>query len=265
LLEFIVDPDLILEPLLPPRLADLIPPTMQARINEMVSSAPETPMPISPNHPEQTTDQPLRVLPFALDIAETDALVSHCRREGVTVQAALCAAFAVTFAKRQPETPTRCIETPINMRDRLLRPLEEVYGNYISLIYSNVDCSPGLSVWDIARKVGCSLTAVTDEQLFTIPLILLAVADQPLRIPVVHFDYDLSISNLGRVNIPAQYGPLRLESIYGPTMNVSHPSHRILGVTTFSGQMCCTFTSRDPQAPQILNQAREIMADMVSN
>jgi hypothetical protein len=265
LLELIVDPNLILEPLLPPRLADLVPPAMRKRIDETVSADADAPPTGFPSHPEETTDNPLRVLPFALDEAETSALVSHCRRESVTVQAALCAAWAMTFAQRQPDTPVRCLETPINIRGRLLRPLEEVYGNYISLVYSSVDCSPGLTPWDIARQVGRSLAAATDEQLFTVPLILMAVADQPLRIPIVHFDYDLSISNLGRVDIPAQYGQLCIESIYGPTMNVSHPGHRILGVTTFGGRMCCTFTSRDPQAQQILQQAREITTEMVSN
>jgi hypothetical protein len=100
--------------------------------------------------------------------------------------------------------------------------------------------------------------------LFTIPIVMMAVADQPLRMPVVNFNYDLSISNLGRINIPAQYGQLHLESIYAPTMNVFQSTHRILGVTTFGGRMRCTFTSRDPEAPQIVRRAGEIMAAMVS-
>jgi NRPS condensation-like uncharacterized protein len=214
--------------------------------------------------PDDAADTPLRVLPFALDETETSTLVSSCRAEGVTVQAALCAAFALPFAERHPDAPVRRIESPINIRARLLRPVEEVYGNYISLIYSDVDCAPGRDAWDIARQASQSLAAVTDEQLFTIPIVMMAVADRPLSIPVVNFNYDISISNLGQISIPTQYGQLHLESIYAPTMNVSLPNHRILGVTTFGGRMRCTFTSRDPEAPQIVQRAREIMAAMVS-
>ena len=265
LLRLLTEPDLTLAPCPPPRLADLIPPAMQARIKEIISTSSGGEPGPSQGLPETTVMEPLRVIPFELDETETSALVARCRQEGVTVQAALCAAFALPFAERQPDMPVRWIESPANLRDRLLRPVEEVYGNYISLIYSNVECAPGRAVWDIARQAGQSLSAVTDEQLFTIPIVMMAVADRPLSIPVVGFNYDISISNLGRINIPAQYGQLHLESIYGPTMNVYMPAHRILGVNTFDGRMRCTFTSRDPQAPQLVRRAREILAAMIDH
>ena len=137
-------------------------------------------------------------------------------------------------------------------------------GVFISLVYSKVDCTPGKDRWEAAREVGKSLTGVPDEQLFSIPIVMLHVAEHPLSVPVVGFDYDLSISNLGRVNIPEQYGDLTLESIYAPTMNVSGPTHRIVGVTTFGGRMRCTFTSRDPAAPKLVRRSLEILAAMTA-
>jgi hypothetical protein len=52
-------------------------------------------------------------------------------------------------------------------------------------------------------------------------------------------DYDLSLSNIGRLGIPVDYGSLRLESLYGPTF--SAVADRIVGVNTVGGQMRFTF------------------------
>jgi hypothetical protein len=264
LLELLADPGLILEPLPAPRLADLVPPAMRARIEEVISASDTAVIERPEEMPGAIPAGQLRVLPLDFDEAATGALVSRCRAEGVTVQAALLAAFALPFAERHPEAPVRRFESPANLRGRLLRPVGEVYGNYISLIYTDVDCSPGRDAWEIARQAHRDLAAVTDEQLFTVPIVMMAVSNRPLPIPVVDVAYDVSISNLGRVDIPGQYGQLVVESIYAPTMNISTPAHRILDVVTFGGQMRCTFVSCDPQAPQVLQRAREVLAGMVA-
>jgi hypothetical protein len=257
LLRLLADDNLALDQLPPPRLADLIPPPMLARIAEVIDADPGV-KPDGPGwRPSAAPAEPQLVIPFELDEAETATLVSRSRAEGATVQAALCAAFALPFAERHPDAPVRFVETPVDIRSRLARSPGEVYGNYISLALVSLNCSPGRDPWEIAREARRALAAVTDEQLFTIPIILMSVAERPLSAPPVDVVYDLSISNLGRIDIPAQYGPLHLESIYGPTLDVSLPGHRILAVTTFGGRMRCTYASRDREAPQILRRARE--------
>lgn len=266
LLKLLADPELSVEPGAPPRLGDLVPPAMR----EMILTKTSTPNgePAAPPRERPPNPQvlpPLRVIPIEFSREETAALVDRCHKEGTTVQSALCAAFALPFAERQPDQPLRCIETPYNLRGRLTRPVDNVYGVFISLVYSEVDCAPARNRWDIARAFGRSLASVTDEQLFSIPIVMMQVAEGPLPMRVIGFDYDVSISNLGRVNIPAQYGSLSLETIFAPTMNVTHAGHRILGVTTFEGCMRCTFTSRDPQAPALVHRSREILAEMTRN
>lgn len=264
LLRLLADPKAEIDPYTPVRYAEAVPPEMRrmilAKTSVEASSRPDLPEGAWGEGPFP----PLKVIPMELSEGETTALVTRCKAEGTTVQAALCAAFAVPFAERQPEKPLRWVETPYNLRSRMIRPLENIYGVFISLVYSMVDCTPGKDRWEAAREVGRSLTAVTDEQLFSIPIVMLHVAERPLNVPVVAFDYDLSISNLGRVNIPARYGHLTLETIYAPTMNVSGPAHRILGVTTFGGRMRCTFTSRDPASAELVRRSLEILASMTA-
>jgi hypothetical protein len=263
LLRLLSEPELRIDPCPPERLADVVPEEMRQMIDRLVSASADNSRNMFNDASGVVDLPPLKVIPFELSLEETEALVRRCKQEAVTVQSALCAAFASPFAERQPDRPVRCIETPINLRNRLLRPLENTYGVYISLVYTQVDCSPNNDKWDIARQVSHDLARVTDEQLFKVPIVMMQVADRPPAGPVATFDYDLSISNLGRVNIPAEYGSLTLESVYGPTMNVSERFHRILGVSTFGGRMRCTYTSRDPQSPELARRGREILAEMI--
>ncbi len=258
-------PDHQLDPLLPFPMEDLVPVKMQEYIQKIASVPAQARQDLSIPTAGIEPINPLRVIPFEFDEDETSALVSACKIHQVTVQSALCTSFAVPFSERQPGSPVRMIESPISIRSRMQKSVENVYGCYISLIYSKIDCTPGQNYWDITRHAGKSLASITDEQIFSIPILMMRVLDQPLSGPLVHFDYDLSISNLGRIDIPAKYRELSLELVYGPTMNVSQPQHRILGVTTFAGRMRCTFTSRDPRVPDLIAMAREIIDDMVSH
>jgi hypothetical protein len=264
LLSLLADPGLELEPLEPAPLRELLPPAMLSRITEIISTAALSAPAGAAWRPEPVPAEPLRVLPFELNETETATLVARSRLEGATVQAALCAAFVLPFAERQPDVPVRRVESPVDIRGRLARPLGEVYADYISLVLLSLDCAPGRGAWEIARQARRILAEVTDEQLFTVPTLMMMVSDQPLTMPPIDFCYDLSISNLGRIDIPAQYGRLCLESIYAPTMNVSEAGHRILGVSTFAGRLRATFTSRDPQAPQLLQRARQVLAGMLN-
>lgn len=266
LLELLADSTLEMEPLVPPDLIDVLPPDMLTLMRQILASIP-TPQdkPTGPRPERPIFHHPLCILSFDLNEAETSALVKCCRAEGTTVQAALCTAFSLQFAAQHPDQPIRKIESPINLRPRLIPTSEEVYGNYISLLNTDIDCTPGLAhAWDIARQVRHSLQNVTDEQIYTIPLMLMNVADKPLMGAVVEINYDLSLSNLGRVTIPTDYGALHLESIHAPTMAPASPNHRILGVTTFEGQLRCTFASYDPEAPNILRRTHEIITTMLA-
>jgi hypothetical protein len=57
--------------------------------------------------------------------------------------------------------------------------------------------------------------------------------------------YDLSISNLGRLDFPVQYGPLQLQALYGPSLG-GNPEDIVLGVITIAGKIhfTLTFTKR---------------------
>jgi hypothetical protein len=51
----------------------------------------------------------------------------------------------------------------------------------------------------------------------------------------------LSITNLGKLDIPIHYGDLKLESLYGPSV-YTDLIEKILGVNTINGKMHFNFT-----------------------
>lgn len=263
-LTLLAEPALDLASISPAIMADLIPPRIVKKLKEQVAADPVAGRPSATGWQDAQADSK-QVLPFALTAEETSALVNRCRVEKVTVQAALCAAFLKPFAEQNPSQPVRRVEIPVDIRDRLAQSAGESYGMFISLIELNLDCSPTRDLWQIARNARTGLAdAMRKEQFFYAPTVFISVTGKLPAGMDFGVGFDISISNLGRVQIPTQYGALTLESIYAPTFNVSKGDHRVLGVTTFNNQMYCTFTACDPAAPKILTRARTLLAEMIS-
>jgi hypothetical protein len=262
LMRFLADPAWEPETLVPPLMRERIPDSMRAKILETAArfaGAPQTALKSQLGAPPTG---PMRTIPMEWNETETAAFTVACRTRRLTVQSALCAAFAIPFAEREPDAPVRFLECPVDLRSRLAPPPGEAVGNYISLAVIRLECTPGLPPWEIAGQAGRALASITDGQLFTDPLVMMGVAEHPISRPPVDVRYDLSISNVGRVDIPETYGPYRLLSIYGPTMGVYLAGHRILAVATFGARLRCTFTTRDPEAGRLAARAKEIITGM---
>lgn len=266
LLALLADPHLTLEPRLPILLSELVPDSIKPGLEKIIAEALKNgPPPSEQNEPyvREVSPDPLQVQAFSLSAEETAALVTRCRAEGVTVHAALCAAFLMAYAEKDPDQPIRAVETPVDIRPRLSQPLDDVYGDYVSLVFTWVNCSAGRSLWDIARDAAQDLANITDERALLQPFFISWVSKEPVYIPEERVIYDLSISNLGRLNIPVAYGNLELEAVHGPTYYASHPGHRVLGVNTHNGQLRATFISSDSTSPGILKRALELLSSML--
>jgi hypothetical protein len=275
LLTLLADPSVTLPPVMPRRLADLVPASVIERLRRTAaeravdesSGAADFTVDSPPEHsaqPDATARPPLDISVHELSHEQTAALADHCRREGVTVQAALCPAFLMPFAEQNPDTPVRRAEVPVDLRPHLSAGAD-VYGNLISLALVDVDCSPGRGLWDLARDAATALAAATGEdRLFASPFIAMQLFEQPRRPRRGSWgtDYDVSISNLGRIGIPARYGSFTIESISPPIFPASGPDHRIVGVSTFAGQMRYSFSCRSPQARALLERGRELLLEM---
>ncbi len=198
------------------------------------------------------------VLAWALSEAQTSRLVARCREEGTSVHAAICAAWLQAFADIQPgrgrKAWVRRASSPINLRKRLILPAGEAFGIYMSNVVTEANCAPERDLWDIARDIKRELNrGSTDGRIFLWLLgmqsMVSVLSDADMLSALAEFTnqpvgYDFSITNLGRLDFPVRYGPLRLEAMYGPAVNTSE-QERTVGITTFGGRMYFTFAFRD--------------------
>ncbi len=94
-----------------------------------------------------------QLLPIELSETQTSTLVNRCRKEGVTVNTALCAAFAGAQYIIQTENASSNILIAGNLRDRLLQPAGEAMGYFAGGVELKYKYNSKINFWDNARKL----------------------------------------------------------------------------------------------------------------
>jgi hypothetical protein len=109
-----------------------------------------------------------RILSIELTEAETVALVERCRREGVTVNSALTAAFVGAQCRVEGEKPYHSsVAVAANVRDRLRKSAGEVMGFYAGMVILKHKYDGRLSFWENARRLHKKVRPLfTDKGLF---------------------------------------------------------------------------------------------------
>lgn len=114
--------------------------------------------------------------------------------------------------------------------------------------------TPDLTLWDIVRSLKSQL-----HQQITLEKIAETIAPRqaflttnptPLQVKQGFTDaygYDVFVSNLGRLNIPQQFGNLYLQAIYGPAVSTYMNNAPQIGVATLGNQMFFTYVYLQPE------------------
>jgi hypothetical protein len=183
---------------------------------------------------------------------KTSTFASRCKSEGATVHTALCTAFLRAFAEFHGNGWNRRIQNPVNLRNRLTEKVGEAFGLYISAVKFNVDCNPERDFWDISREIKKTLVQKSDDKsIFSELTDGCTLMDE--LVPVVtpgfiakqltKMDYDLSITNLGNLDFPSQFGSLEFENIFPST--IGKLDEVVVCVMTIRGKMTFSFTFTD--------------------
>lgn len=217
--------------------------------------------PLEWNNPIDTTpalpkNSRPRLLAWSLSPEVTANIIQQCQQEQTSVHAAICAAFLLAIyqqngsfvlnpQKQDPNQSTtlRCF-TPINIRQFLASTIQEDFGTYYTTYVTDHPITSDLSLWDLAHAIKSQLKQkMASDQIFAhFPEAEAFVSTCPSADVVKEVlrslnSYDLLVSNLGRLNIPTQYGNLQLAAIYGPSATMHIPNDRFVGVATLEDQM----------------------------
>ncbi|MBN2085105.1 MAG: hypothetical protein JW748_07745 [Anaerolineales bacterium] len=149
---------------------------------------------------------PHQMLSIELTEDQTSALVERCRREGVTVNSALTAAFLGAEARVQGRQPHHAsVYVAANVRDRLRMPAGEVMGFYAGMVSLKHAYADRLDFPENARRFQKKVRPLlTDKKLFQDFLAWCHL--DPAMLEAIHF------KKLGGIVAPDQPGYQKLSA-----------------------------------------------------
>lgn len=222
-----------------------------------------------------------RLMAWELGEPETSALAERCRAEKVTVNSALWTAFLAAQRDVQGEGKPYFSRAgmAISLRDRLGTSPGEALGFYASSLMFSLKYRPGAGFWDAARRAhGIIKSSLAKTNLFKM---LIAESLSPTIADSLYFQkYGLldnkisarllkkmewdtialgyAITNVGKIDIPRDYGPRKLESVFGPAV-YSDVDEKIVGVVTATGKLSCVMTfNADIVSEEAARQIKEL-------
>lgn len=199
---------------------------------------------------QQMRKRGIVVTSWSLSAELTQALQQHCRQESTTVHAALAVAWVRAHVEHTPQPSPRrlVVSTPLNARKRLQPAAQVGAGLYNLLVDVPIVTDLACDFWHAARAARRELERqTTDEKLFGGMLVLEDWVQQepPQLVKQLASQVDLehpprhsivSISNLGRVEMPARFDGFAIEAIYGPCV-LGHGYLPVIGVATHNERM----------------------------
>jgi NRPS condensation-like uncharacterized protein len=178
---------------------------------------------------------------------ETATIIEGCKKERVTVHAGICAAFLLSMADSQARKNLKCL-SPVDIRG-LFSEINDDFGYYFTAVNTEHSITPDLSIWDLAHSVKSQINEkIAPSNFFArLPELEAFLSTSPSHKEAVEMmdavnEHDFLISNLGKLDIPEEYGKLKLVAIYGPSLMSHVDRDLIVGVMTFRDRMSLTIT-----------------------
>ncbi|MBX9255861.1 alcohol acetyltransferase [Desmonostoc muscorum CCALA 125] len=199
-----------------------------------------------------------------LDQELTQKLVNFCRQENTTVHNALCAALMLTVARTITKDHRKDIRLNCLSYLDLRRHLEPAISDeHLAVLASSIMgfhlIKSNSSFWELAREVKHKLEASKNHgDLFRMILIAKHLIDicciYPKKIAAT-----VSVSNVGKINIPKNYGKFELEEISFISSNAFFAGIFAIHVSTFQEKMLLNFAFSQPSI------SSNTMEDLVNN
>jgi hypothetical protein len=172
---------------------------------------------------------------WQLTAEQTARLRARCRREGVSVQSAICTALVPAF---------RFIHTPVNLRPLLARPVGEALGLFVGSADRGMKYRPRRGFWGNARRFHHRLRSALRNPFGLFRLFSKAVAPEavrelgPMLMAIASVQRPFAVTNLGELDgsgLRLGGRDLGVESFYGAVTGVVDSS--VLTVYTIRGRM----------------------------
>ncbi|MCW8312753.1 hypothetical protein K7A41_16100 [Sphingobacterium sp. InxBP1] len=184
----------------------------------------------------------------------TANITSRCRALGITVHAALCAAFMQAFQNIQGKKAKNKVISPIDIRHFI----PEIRQDHMFAFAPTVELSLKKGEYNLLNNT-VYLKAMLLQKMEKINARELLWLGEQLH-PLVHRmiamlrtsrgGHDITLSNMGRIQIPANFKNFSVESVFSPTVAFPWLNANTLVTTTYRDQMDFSFMSHEDFLPK---------------
>ncbi|MGV3604441.1 MAG: phthiocerol/phthiodiolone dimycocerosyl transferase family protein [Dyadobacter fermentans] len=195
----------------------------------------------------------------------TRNILERARQENTSVHGAICAAVLLASRKMRPEWDSTRMELVSPVCTRAALGLDDNVGLNITTQSVFFDNQPYLSFWDLARLAKAGLGGTSSVEYTTGYLSFFRDIvfghnnmQQMLDALKQAFNHHIMVTNLVRVKYKTDFGPLKLEALYGPMVRSGKGMEQTIGALTTNGSLCLTNTSDTP-IPGLLLEMEQIL------
>jgi hypothetical protein len=194
---------------------------------------------------------------WQLDPAAARTLVERCRKENVTVLAAVAIAVVEAFREVRGPDSLKHAYAMVNARRFMLRAHPDALFGMAPGVEIPIRKISAATFWESARATREDLAKRIDRLGARFYESLLALETLHDRYPRLIADTDaapairhVTFSNLGRLDLPQQYRSFVIEQVYSPLVMVSPSPANTVVLSSFGGAMEFCMISDEASLPQ---------------
>jgi NRPS condensation-like uncharacterized protein len=189
-------------------------------------------------------------LHWKLDEEQTLAIADACKNAGTSVHGALCVAFMKAFQQIRGDKARGKVISPVDIRRFIPEIKSDNMFAFAPIVELTIDKKQDIDFWTLARNIKTDLTNKikamnTYEMLWMGEYMHGSVNRMVKFLKATDGTHDITLSNMGRLNIPETYRSFELETIYSPTVAFPWRNPNTLVTSTFKNRMDFTFMSND--------------------
>ncbi len=194
------------------------------------------------------------VLHQKLDPATTSQITEKCKANGVSVHALLCSAFMQAFQEVKGKEAKGKVISPVDVRHFI----PEIKEDHLFAFAPTVDLAikKGSSDLlnnakhikeDLVQKIG----KMEARELLWMGEQMHPIVDRMISIlKSSNGGHDVTLSNMGRINIPNDYKNFSIDTIFSPTVAFPWLNSNTLVTSTYNHQMDFIFLSNEDFLPK---------------
>lgn len=187
---------------------------------------------------------------WKFDRDQTATLTLLAKTAGTSVHAALCVAFMKAFKEVRGVKAHGKVICPVDIRKFVPEIKADHMFAFAPIVELTTDHKVAADFWERARKLKADLTGKIDSMevydlLWTSEYFHNSVNKMIRFLKATDGTHDITLSNMGRLDIPEHYQSFDVETIYSPTVAFPWRNPNTLVVSTFSGRMDFTLMSNN--------------------